>query len=125
MQRCGSAPDVPGEVIPRRLATPEQLKALGMALANWSERNLGADGLLRQVDVLALLELVGAGDPRPVVGALLGWSPSPTVAPGLSLEDPETRSVFIALRGAGLLSAAGDRQPPRHRPRRPGRGHPH
>jgi hypothetical protein len=64
-------PDVPGEVLPRREATSDELKALGLALADWSEAELRPGGLLRSIDNIVLTELLGGDDPSEVVFAVL------------------------------------------------------
>ncbi len=64
-------PDVPAEVLPRRQATSADLKALGLALADWSTEELAPGGLLRSIDNIVLTELVGGDDPSEVVFAVL------------------------------------------------------
>jgi hypothetical protein len=64
-------PDVCGEVVPRRDATSDQLKALGQALAEWSDGELRPDGLLQSIDNFVLAELLGGDDPTEYVFAVL------------------------------------------------------
>jgi hypothetical protein len=64
-------PDVPAEVLPSRAATSDDLKALGHALADWSESELRPDGLLRDIDNIVLTELLGGDDPSDVVFAVV------------------------------------------------------
>jgi hypothetical protein len=64
-------PDVPCEVVPRRGATSDELKALGLALAVWSESELREGGLLRCIDNIVLAELLGGDDPSELVFAVL------------------------------------------------------
>lgn len=64
-------PDVPCEVVPRRGATSDELKALGLALADWSEGELRAGGLLCSIDNIVLAELLGGDDPSDFVFAVL------------------------------------------------------
>jgi hypothetical protein len=64
-------PDVLAEVVPRREATSDQLRALGLALADWSEGELRPGGLLRSIDNIVLTELLGGDDPTEYVFAVL------------------------------------------------------
>jgi hypothetical protein len=64
-------PDIPGEVLPRRGATSDDLKALGLALADWSETELQPGGLLHSIDNIVLTELLGGDDPSEIVFAVL------------------------------------------------------
>jgi hypothetical protein len=64
-------PDIPAQIVPRRNASSEELKLLGHALANWSEAELHAGGLLRFIDNIVLVELMGGDDPSEVVFAVL------------------------------------------------------
>jgi hypothetical protein len=64
-------PDVLCEVVPRRGATSDELKALGVALADWSEGELRDGGLLRSIDNIVLAELLGGDDPSELVFAVL------------------------------------------------------
>jgi hypothetical protein len=64
-------PDVPAQILPRRAASSDDLKALGFALADWSEAELRPGGLLRFIDNIVLTELVGGDDPSEVVFAVL------------------------------------------------------
>ena len=64
-------PDIPGTVLPRRGATSDELKALGLALTDWSEAELRPGGLLRAIDNVVLTELLGGDDPSEVVFAVL------------------------------------------------------
>jgi hypothetical protein len=81
------------------------LKALGRALAAWTDRELARGGLLRFIDNIALLDLVGAGEPQDVVAEILGWSdaaasrrpdPPPPCGP---VAEPEVYFVDLILRG--------------------------
>jgi hypothetical protein len=63
-------PDIPAEIRPRRDATSDQLKALGELLADWSEGELAPDGLLRFIDNIVLIELVGGDDPSELIFAV-------------------------------------------------------
>jgi hypothetical protein len=71
METDTRTPDVSGEVVPRRDATSDELKALGLALADWSEAQLRAGGLLRSIDNIVLAELLGGDDPSEYVFAVL------------------------------------------------------
>jgi hypothetical protein len=53
------------EVIPRRGATPEQLRALGGALAVWSRSESGDNGILHFMSRDALAELASGNPPSP------------------------------------------------------------
>jgi hypothetical protein len=64
-------PDVPCEVVPRRDATSDDLKMLGLALADWSAAELRPGGLLRSIDNIVLAELLGGDDPSQIVFAVL------------------------------------------------------
>jgi hypothetical protein len=64
-------PDVPARVLPRPDASSDELNALGRALIDWSEGELGPGGLLREIDNIVLTELVGGDDPSEVVFAVL------------------------------------------------------
>jgi hypothetical protein len=64
-------PDVPCEVMPRHDATSEQLQQLGQALADWSEAEFRAGGLLRFIDNIVLAELLGGDDPSEFLFAVL------------------------------------------------------
>jgi hypothetical protein len=64
-------PDVLCEVVPRRDATSDGLKLLGLALAHWSEGQLQPGGLLRSIDNIVLAELLGGDDPSDVVFAVV------------------------------------------------------
>jgi hypothetical protein len=63
-------PDVPAEILPRRDATSDELKALGELLADWSEGELAPEGLLRFIDNIVLIELVGGDDPGELIFAV-------------------------------------------------------
>ncbi len=64
-------PDVRGEVLPRQDATSDELKGLGLALADWSAKELRPGGLLRSIDNIVLTELLGGDDPSQVVFAVV------------------------------------------------------
>jgi len=64
-------PDVACDVVPRRDASSDDLRALGLALADWSEAELRAGGLLRSIDNIVLVELLGGDDPSEIVFAVL------------------------------------------------------
>src|SRR5690349_4754674 len=75
------APDVAGEILPRRTATSEELKLLGQLLTGWSEEELRAGGLLRAIDNIVLTELMGGDDPSGVLFAVVsGDDPNDWVA---------------------------------------------
>jgi hypothetical protein len=61
------AHDIPAEIVPRREATSDDLKLLGLALATWSEEELRPGGVLRFIDNIVLTELIGGDDPSEVV----------------------------------------------------------
>jgi hypothetical protein len=63
--------DVAAEVVPRHDATSDDLKALGRALADWSEGELVPGGLLRFIDNIVLTELLGGDDPSELVFAVV------------------------------------------------------
>jgi hypothetical protein len=64
-------PDVPCQVVPRPDAKSDERKALGLALASWSEQQLAADGLLRSIDNIVLTELLGGDDASDLVFAIV------------------------------------------------------
>jgi len=59
METDAPTPDVLCEIVPRRDATSDGLKLLGLALAHWSEAELRAGGLLHSIDNIVLAELLG------------------------------------------------------------------
>jgi hypothetical protein len=71
METITLTPDVRCEVLPRRSATSEELKLLGVALADWSGGELRPGGLLRSIDNIVLVELLGGDDPSAFVFGLL------------------------------------------------------
>jgi hypothetical protein len=71
MDTCTLTPDIPCEVVPRRDATSDELKDLGIALAHWSKEELQPGGLLRSIDNIVLAELLGGDDPSEVVFAIV------------------------------------------------------
>jgi hypothetical protein len=64
-------PDIPGEVMPRRDASSDELKILGLALIDWSQEELQPGGLLRSIDNIVLTELLGGDAPEQVVFAVV------------------------------------------------------
>ncbi len=64
-------PDVPCEVLPRRDATSDGLKLLGLALAHWIEGELRPGGQLRWIDDIVVTELLGGDDPSELVFAVI------------------------------------------------------
>src|SRR5262249_10496759 len=50
MDTDNPTPDVPCEIVPRRDATSDGLKLLGLALAHWSQEELRAGGRLASID---------------------------------------------------------------------------
>jgi hypothetical protein len=115
MDTDSQAPDLPCVVKPRANATAEQLKDLGTALAAWSDREAGEGGLLKFIDHLALIDLMGAGEPQDVVAEILGWPSSPTLPEGAATlpgaaplpaltAAPEELFVFFVLHGGPAFS---------------------
>jgi hypothetical protein len=71
MDTCILTPDIPCEVVPRRDATSDELKGIGLALARWSKEELRPGGLLRSIDNIVLAELLGGDDPSELVFPVL------------------------------------------------------
>jgi hypothetical protein len=71
MQTNTLTPDVTAEVLPRHDATSDDLKVLGVALADWSAAELRPGGLLRAIDNIVLTELLGGDNPSEVVFAVI------------------------------------------------------
>lgn len=98
--------DLPCFVLPRRNATRQHLRDLGNVLVAWSDEELRKGSSLAFIDHIALLDLIGGGDPEGPVGEFLGWpapeatgeeSPS-SVATQVVTRTPEELAIFFALR---------------------------
>ncbi len=100
-------PDIPCEIVPRCDATPEQLKALGEALAAWSEEQFATDSALRTIDNLVVAQFLGTDDLLEMVFAVVyaesaddGLTITRRGRGATQAAAPEPLIVFCSFRGA-------------------------